>query len=82
MPVSILDGRLVQTGCLAGWLWLAGWPFGWQTGWAGWAGWAGWLAGWMARKLAGWLVGWEWSVEAKMGLGRILPKSDGFVITL
>ena len=32
------------------------------------------LAGWPAGWLAGRLVGWEWSVEAKMVLGRILAK--------
>ena len=36
------------------------------------------LTGW----LASWLAGWEWSVEAIMGLGRIWPKSNGFVLTL
>ena len=40
------------------------------------------LTGWLASWLAGWLVGWEWSAAAKMVLGLILPKSDGFVITL
>ena len=79
MPVSILAGRLVQTACLAGWLWLAGWPFGWL---ADWAGWASRLAGWMARQLAVWLGGWEWSVEDQNGATLDLAKSNGFVITL